>query len=351
MATEGHIDQFSAQLKAWSELELKKVYREDLGTVSLINLKTLIEDLTNKIKRTDTVKDKLGDSLLSSVYNIYRQITAYLNQLVGYNNEQFVSNKTTLENQIKNQYQQLLNHWPQVVAIINDTSETADATELLKELDELSKKSEQDAKEIEDLKTRLTSELSDFEKRYREQFQRAELVNQREIFSIQSNKYNSTAKYWLYGIIGSTIFLIIMLWVVFRNFCFDISCYQSISEIDYSKIDPGGNGMILYLEIFKSVAYRIFLISFIVYAVSFCVRNYNANKHNFTVNAQKANSLNAALVLLERAKTDDGNDNIMIQAASAIFSHQPTGYNKKDPENIGNSITEKIIEKVNPIKD
>jgi hypothetical protein len=350
MATQGHLDQFNINLKAWKELDYEKIYREDLGTESFINIKTLIDDLTTKISRTDQVKEKIGDSLLSQVYNVYKQIIAQLNAVINYSNGQFVSNKNTIENQINAQYEQLLNHWPQVVAIINDTAENQDASEILKELDKRTKKSEIDAKEIEDLKTRLSAELQDFEKKYKDQFKRAELVNQREIFSIQSSDYNKTAFRWLLAVIGSSLILLIVLWLVFKNFCFDLTCYSNISEINYSQIDSSANRTILYLEIFKAIAYRLFIISFVLYIVNFCVKNYNASKHNQTVNSQKANSLNAALVLLERARTDEGNDNIMSQAASAIFSHQPTGYNKKDPENISRSITEKIIEKVNPIE-
>ncbi len=349
MATQGHIDQFNIHLNSWNELDFEKIYREDLGTVSLINIKSLIDDLDSKLKRTDKVKDKIGDNLLSQVYNVYKSIIAQLRALINYNNEQFVSNKNNIENNIRTQYESLLNSWPQVVAIINDTSENADASQLLYELDELSKKSEQDAKEIEELKSRLTSELSDFEKRYKEQFKRAELVNQREMFSMQASDYKNTASFWLRGVIASSLLLLIVLWIVFKNFCFDLSCYTNVSEIDYSQIDTSGNRIILYLEVFKSVIYRLFIISFFLYIVNFCVKNYNANKHNQTVNSQKANSLNAALVLLERAKTDQGNDNLMTQAANAIFSHQPTGYNKKDPENISKSVTDKIIDKINPI--
>jgi hypothetical protein len=67
--------------------------------------------------------------------------------------------------------------------------------------------------------------------------------------------------------------------------------------------------------------------------------------HNYTVNKQKANSLSAAIILLEKSKTDIGNDNLMLQAATAIFSHQPTSYNSNDPENMVTAITEKIIDK------
>tara|TARA_R110002124_G_scaffold285130_1_gene463295 strand:- start:924 stop:1055 length:132 start_codon:yes stop_codon:yes gene_type:complete len=41
MATQGHLDQFDINFKAWKELDYDKIYREDLGTESFVNIKTL----------------------------------------------------------------------------------------------------------------------------------------------------------------------------------------------------------------------------------------------------------------------------------------------------------------------
>lgn len=277
----------------------------------------------------------------------YQKIIQILAQIRDYDNGRFIAQKANMQGQLIAQNEQILNIWPQFVAMLNDSKEQADVQSLLKEIEMLSNKSSTDAKEIEELRNRLSSELEDFETKYKEQFQRVELVNQREVFSIQANDYKNLASKWFWGILISSGILILILFLIFKNFCFDLTCFAKINNLNYDQIYKGANKSILHFEIFKSISYRLLIISFVLYIISFCVKNYNANRHNYTVNMQKANSLNAALILLERAKTPEGNDSIMTQAASSIFSHQPTGYNKKDPENIQSSITEKLFDKIN----
>ncbi|KOP37778.1 hypothetical protein DBB36_21930 [Flavobacterium sp. WLB] len=71
--------------------------------------------------------------------------------------------------------------------------------------------------------------------------------------------------------------------------------------------------------------------------------------HNYTVNKHKANSLDASIRLLERLYSEKAKDEVLTNAANAIFSHQPTGYSNKDPENLQSTITEKVFEKINPL--
>lgn len=346
MATRNQITQFDKIFKEWKEFDLSKVYREDLGSESFKELTSLLEGLAEKIERANGIKDLVGDSLLSQFYTYYQKILQILTQIKAFDNGQFIAQKSYMQAQLIAQNEQILNVWPQFVAMLNDTKEQADIQSLLKEIEQLTNKSSTDAKEIEELRKRLTSELEDFETKYKDQFQRVELVNQREVFAIQAKDYKNLASKWFWGIIISSGILILILFLIFKNFCFDLNCFSKISDLDYDKIYKGANKSILHFEIFKSISYRLLIISFVLYIISFCVKNYNANRHNYTVNMQKANSLNAALILLERAKTPEGNDSIMTQAASSIFSHQPTGYNKKDPENIQSTITDKLFDRV-----
>ncbi len=347
MATLNQLTQFDNILKTWRDFDFSKVYREDLGSESFKELSPLIIDLNDKIERANEIKKVLSDLLLSQFCKNYQNIIKVLIQIRGLDNGNFIAQKANLQSQLIAHKEELLNIWPQIVALLNDTKEQTDVQSLLKEIKNLTNKTSSDAKEIEELKLKLTTELEDFETKYKHQFQRVELVNQREVFEIQANDYKKLAFKWFVGIIISSVVLIIIMSLIFKSFCFDLSCFVKIDDLNYNSIYKGANELILSYEIFKSFTYRLLIISLGLYMISFCVRNYNANRHNYTVNMQKANSLNAALILLERAKTPEGNDSLMTQAASSIFSHQPTGYNKKDPENIQNSITEKLFDKIN----
>lgn len=351
MAQKTTIDQFVTVVNNWKKLDFSKIYREELGVASLITLKPRIEDLIFKLDKISSIKEIIGENTLLQLTQSYARIYNQLNALIKTSTEsQFINSKPQAIEQIYINSEQIYDIWPQVLALLAEYNKLPNVDNLMNQIKAFSEKSEADSKLIEDLKLRLTSELDSFEKRYREQFQKAELIKQSDIFSIQADDYKKQSVKWLWGIIISSIILILVLWLVFKYFCFELNCFCNIGKTNYESICKDCNSRILNLEIFKAIAYRLFIISFIVYIINFCVKNYNAIKHNFTINSHKANSLNAALVLLERAKTPEGNDSIMNQAASAIFSHQPTGYSTKDPENISSTVTEKIIEKINPLK-
>lgn len=351
MATQAHIAEFDLTFENWKKINFSQVYREELGTASFKHVKALIDDFEDKLNRINIVKNNIGDNLLTQIYITYNSIIDQLNSLASYDETQFVSHKSTIEASIKAQNEELLNWWPQILALLNDSSQNADVEKLINQIKDLSEKTEKDATIIENLKTKLTSDLNTFENRYKDQFTRAELIKQQDIFSIQASEYKNRAKFWSWFIVGTSSILIIALWLVFKYFCFEAACYDKICDINYDSLSKDANVTILHLEIFKSVAYRLFIISFILYLINFCVKNYNASMHNYTVNSHKANSLSAAIILIDRARTDEGNDNIMTQAANSIFSHQPTGYNNKNPENVEFNISEKIFDKINPLKN
>jgi len=248
MATQQHVTNFNNQYKTWS-----KVYRDEMGTVSFKSIKPTITKLDKQIERMLPVISELSNALLEQIGNIIIQITGVLNACASYNEAQFIAQRTSIENQINAHYQTFLNHWPQIVALLKDNEKKTDddAEKLLDQIKELSNKSEKDAKIIEDLKTKLSSEINDFENRYKEQFQNAEIVNQITVFTSQASKFLEFSKNWLGGIILSCVVLVIMLIVIFKCFCFEVSCFNKIAEINYESICKDCNKTILYLEIWK----------------------------------------------------------------------------------------------------
>jgi hypothetical protein len=224
---------------------------------------------------------------------------------------------------------------------------TKQVEEMQKVISELKNKTIEDSKKIEETKESLAKDLGEFDKRYKNDvFGKIALIEQERTFIADADIYKKNSNRWFWGIIISAIFFLGVLWLVFRHFCFELACFDKNCTFNYDTICKEGNRTVFYLEIFKAVAYRLFLISFFTYVINICLKNYNANMHNYTINMHKANSLAAALILLSKAKTDEGNDQIMTQAANAIFTHQPTGFNNKTPENMSSSIIEKVVDKV-----
>ena len=58
----------------------------------------------------------------------------------------------------------------------------------------------------------------------------------------------------------------------------------------------------------------------------------------------KGNALRSTLSLLNTAKSDDGNDKLLVQATQAIFSHQQTGYSGKESEPTSPNLITNVID-------
>lgn len=100
----------------------------------------------------------------------------------------------------------------------------------------------------------------------------------------------------------------------------------------------------IYISYIKMVFSRLFLYSLLIYGIRFSVKNYNAQMHNYIINSHKANSFKSTLSLLNTAKSDDGNDKLLVQATQAIFSHQNTGFNNKETETSTPSLITNVID-------
>ena len=347
MATESHLLEFKNSFEKWNKINFKKLYRVELGTGSFKEFTSTLEDIEKKIKRTNEIKVILGDNLLSQFYSQLNQIIEQLNTLANYDDASFLSQKIAIKNNVINYNEQILNVWPQIVAIFNDNASKSEFDRTLKEIRILKDKSVEEAKNIETIREGLTNDLKSFEERYKNEiFSKAELIKQENAFANDSIQFKKISTYWLFAVMGSSIILLLILYLSFKIFCYEVNCYENICKINYDAICVNCNKIILYFEIFKAVTFKLFLVSIFVYFISICIKNYNANMHNFTVNKHKANSLSSALILLEKSKTDEGIDKIISLAATAIFTHQPTAFNNKDPEHSNLSITDKIFEKM-----
>ena len=71
------------------------------------------------------------------------------------------------------------------------------------------------------------------------------------------------------------------------------------------------------------------LFSILGYALFFCNKNYDNEKHNEIVNTRKARSLSAFLYLMITTEDKNARIQIVIGICSTIFANNATGYNKK----------------------
>lgn len=364
MGTKRRIDLLNKIKEEINSIAFDRIYREELGNASLKDFEPIVKDLINKLDQIIENADDVGDSTLDQIRTIYNSFISGLRQIVSYDDGQFVSQRNNIINIINNTKEQFLSQWGQIAAILSLKLGKSQQSTLIKELKEEIKKSknesakitdelrnqnekvQNDAKIIDDLKTKLQFELENFESRYKDLFTSGEFLAQQDIFRKEADDHKIMAKYWLLGIIGSVIILSLVLIYIFKNFCFDLNCFSIETLSSYNSICKDCGNEILIYEIIKAIVFRLFIISISVYLLVFTIKNYNAHMHNKTINAHKENSFAAALALLNRAETPEGKDQLIIQAALSIFSHQKTGYIGKENEPNNPLFLEKIIEKI-----
>ena len=364
MGTQGTINQLNFIKEQWKKIDVKKVFREELGNASLKEIEPLIKDFEKKLDDIIENAEEVGDSTLNQIRNIYNAIIQQLNQIVKYNDGQYVSQRQTIINNLNSQKEQLLNYWGQIAAITSLKLDKSEQSRLIKELkSEISKSKQEsqqianelkqqnervqsDAQSIDELKNKLQFELENFDKRYKDLLTSGEFLAQQEIFNKEADYHKKMSFKWLLGIIGSVIVLTIVLFLIFKNFCFAMDCFSIETLANYKGVCEDCGNQIMWYEIVKSIIFRLFVISICVYLLVFTIKNYNAHMHNKTVNAHKENSFAAAMTLINRAETPEGKDQLIVQAALSIFSHQKTGYIGKENEPNNPLFVEKLIDKI-----
>lgn len=119
----------------------------------------------------------------------------------------------------------------------------------------------------------------------------------------------------------------------FSNIANSINKNFIIQKSNLNKVKASSDvSSIIYFTFFKYCLTKLMVYTILIYAIILSVKNYNAQMHNHIINIHKSNALKSTLNLLNTARSDDGNDKLLIQATQAIFTHQNTGYNGNDSE-------------------
>jgi hypothetical protein len=193
-------------------------------------------------------------------------------------------------------------------------------------------KIQKETREIELIRKKLNSEqarISEEEKKFNVFKSKLELADKNIDFQLVAKKNRKSAIIWL--LIGSALLLFIILTV--HSYSKDFSLVSDVLKSeDLTQLKPFNENIkaeairFYYIIIFKSITLKIFYLSLLIFAVKKCFSNYNSLMHNYIINSHKSNALKSTLSLLDTAKTDEGNDKLLVQATQAIYSHQKTGY-------------------------
>lgn len=205
--------------------------------------------------------------------------------------------------------------------------------------------------EIQKIKESLLSEqqrLTEEEKKYNSFRQKLEVSTEKFDFSDEAKKNKKASVFWA---MSSTILIIILFIFLNHHLTEDIT----ISSIALNIKEKLNKDFInqqdiinksIYIAYIKYIVTKLLLYSMLIYSIVFCVKNYNAQMHNKVINLHKANAFQSIISLLGTAKSDEGNDKLLVQATQAIFSHQNTGYSGINAEPSNPNLVTNIIDSV-----
>lgn len=213
-------------------------------------------------------------------------------------------------------------------------------------LEEVRRKSlDNSLRESQQLYRSLEQQVEELRNTNSEILESARLVTQSAMFNEAAEKNNKEANFWIAMIFVSVGVFIWLIFHLMNNFCFDMGCYLPEDLKKYNAICDTCGQSVLWLEISKSMVFRLLLISFNLYVVTFCVKNYNASMHNKTINRHRNNSFAVAFHLFNNT-TSKNKDEILSKAADSIFQYQKTGYYGKDNQPISPNVIQSIFDKL-----
>lgn len=220
-----------------------------------------------------------------------------------------------------------------------------------KEIENEKKKIDIEANEIRKLRLELQNERENLiteERKFNEFKTKLEIADKQLNFQFEAENNKKAALIWaiITGILTTSLLLFLYCSLDSNTSLSDIAINIKKQMVEKGKNIDGLTVNTIYFSLYKFLITKIFLYSIFIYAIVFCVKNYNAQMHNKIINMHKGNALKSTLSLLNTAKTDDGNDKLLMQATQAIFSHQQTGYSGKENEPTSPNLITNVIDSV-----
>lgn len=336
MASLESVRSFDEAFNKWkTEIDVKRALRQEYGSLSLMDLEPTFARFQQQLADTDQIKVDIPTEVMEKISNQLRDIFATCKQLMSLSEGDYSNARTGLRNSLVKLFDVFHMLWLSVVPIIQQLK-TGSPQDFIK-------MGEAEIKRLQELRVTQEKEMQELKERFKEVFDVPTLAGEKNRFDTTAAVCIDRARWWFGGIIVSSLMLAAWLIYIGFNFCFELNCYDIATINRYNATCQSCPENILYFEIIKSILFRLLIVSFLAFLVGLTIRGYNANMHNYTVNKHKANSLDAALYLIGKG-SPQSSDLVINQASSAIFSHQPTGFTSKNPENAGIPLIERVLE-------
>lgn len=175
------------------------------------------------------------------------------------------------------------------------------------------------------------------EERLESSLKQVGLFNEALTFINESGENIKRANNWIKA--SAIIFLIFLFTIAFfiwgNKTAHEILCHDNMC--DYS--DSHTTMLLSFFYIGKAT-----IISVILFALSWTLKNYRSERHNYVINKHKALSLSTAIgILVNPEYKDIDKRELFTEVLRNVFSHQNTAYSKEDNSspNVFNSINNK----------
>lgn len=336
-----------------SDITENALLRTDLGVQSLARYKELHRDVVVKLDLILKNSDEITSSVLGEINSFYNSYVVFIKFLMSLDDVQFINSRKSIVDQLNSIFEEMKSIWQQIAGVIingNILDLESENKRLRKESDMLLNQIKEDQENLHSelkntisLKNSLEQELNDYKERYSDINTNVELETQVNVFETQAKNNLKDSNKWLKGIIGSGIVLIGIL--IYFYFGSELLCKEATEYIKYKSVCDNCGEQVLWVDMIRSLFFRLLILSVVIYILSFCVKNYNACMHNKTNNDHRHNSFRAALHFYNTT-TSEKREEILIKVADAIFTYQKSGYYGKDSEPSNPSIIQSVIEKV-----
>ncbi len=344
MASQEVINNFEQRVSVILRYDGESFFKGNYGDGSLTELRPQFDDLKKKLGliKIDILVEianstvEICTSALTGLITLIKK-TASLDQI------EYIREKQNTKAQFQNLINNFNAQWPSFLSIINSIiiDKLSNSEEFGKQIQTLAEELKSAKEKSEKDSEALAEKLKTVEERYTNVAVKSEIEINKYNFGDEARSNRRTAMWWL---VPSTILLIILCGLIkffWDNICLSHLCVLEDGICQYCKLKSIGVEYTQSLFIFDNIRillFKAFCISFNVYLLTFCLKQFQIQMHNYTINKHKANSLSSATFLLDaigkylEGKDEPTKKEIIMKATEAIFSHQKTGYSSKGTE-------------------
>jgi hypothetical protein len=310
---------YEEQLLQFKNNTLERLIRQDLGSAGFVSIKEKLQimvSMLNELLLILTNNADIPDLYWDSLFYYIQEFNGHANNLNIFSTED-VNNSIIKRNYI-GEVEELYNYM--LTGMPNSKSYTSmpfiTLYTVLKQL-HYDKAASQilNVQNDRDEFLRIKSETQALLISLQEKAKEVSLHDYAEVFSKQAKLHSNWG--WNLGA-GQTWLFVTMFFI--GLFCYFVYNIDSLFPIEIEKV----NATVITIEYIT----RVLIVSFQIYIITFCAKQFNIQQHLATVNKHRENTLNSYKLFIDSLGDTDSEIKpaLMMEVAKAIYDSGQTGY-------------------------